>query len=171
MGHYFYITPEEYAIAEKNGISSMLLDWRLRTAGWPKERALSEPPRKMNVRKHWIALAESNGIKRQTFNRRLEYGWDPERAATEPVADKYTRQKLCLYAKSFQGKYSDEIIATAASNGISRENFYARVRRGWTEEEAATTPLISYADNGRRSIQKMNDRYGDINKSVFQKRG
>lgn len=171
MGHYFYITPEEYALAEKNGIRPELVDWRIRTAGWDKKKALTKPPRKMVKRHHWIDLATSNGIKRQTFNKRLEYGWSPERAATEPVANKQARQKLCLYAKSFQAKYSDEIIALAASNAISRDTFWARVRRGWSEKDAATTPLISFEENGRNSNRKIKDRYGDINKSVFQKRG
>ncbi|MEC0234433.1 hypothetical protein P4H71_08855 [Paenibacillus kribbensis] len=36
MGHWFYITPDEYAEAEKIGIKPTMLDRRVRQQGWPK---------------------------------------------------------------------------------------------------------------------------------------
>ncbi|WP_261795499.1 hypothetical protein [Bacillus licheniformis] len=39
----FYITPEEFAQAEANGICKDTLIWRVRRQGWSKQRALTEP--------------------------------------------------------------------------------------------------------------------------------
>lgn len=37
MSHHFYITPEEYKIAESNGISAILLEQRIRQLAWDKK--------------------------------------------------------------------------------------------------------------------------------------
>ena len=44
----FYITPEEYDIAESNGICRDTLEYRIRKARflWEREVALTKPPRK-----------------------------------------------------------------------------------------------------------------------------
>jgi len=44
VSHYFYITPEEYQIAEQNGISAATLEARVRSLAWKKERAIYTPP-------------------------------------------------------------------------------------------------------------------------------
>ena len=81
----FYITDEEYAIAEKNGISKHTLNYRIRMMGWDKEKALTTPPRKYTNRSKQIKIAESNGIRRRTFYDRLADGWKVEDAYTIPV--------------------------------------------------------------------------------------
>ncbi len=44
MNYYdFYITPEEYEVAEKNGIDKRTLEQRIREYGWDKERAITIP--------------------------------------------------------------------------------------------------------------------------------
>lgn len=40
-----YITPEEYKIAERNGISNKTLEDRIRRQNWDRERALTKPTR------------------------------------------------------------------------------------------------------------------------------
>ena len=40
----YYITPEEYETAERNGISRVLLDKRVRDLLWDKETAINKPP-------------------------------------------------------------------------------------------------------------------------------
>lgn len=123
---YIYITPEEYDIAEKNGISKKLLERRIRTYGWDRERALTEPPGSKYGK--WIEIAEKNGIKRQTFYVRVNEGMTPEEAATKPIR---------VWPKRYDSKW----IKIAKENGISPDAFRGRVRLGWSQEKAATTPL------------------------------
>jgi len=79
-----YITPEEYEAAAARGISARTLNLRIQTYGWPKERALTEPPQRRTDWDHWYEVADRHGIARQTFRARVYRGWPPERAATEP---------------------------------------------------------------------------------------
>lgn len=79
-----YITPEEYEAAAAHGISARTLNLRIRTYGWPKDRALTEPVQQRTDWSEWHAVAEVNGISLITFRTRIYRGWTPERAATEP---------------------------------------------------------------------------------------
>lgn len=79
-----YITPEEYEAAAAHGISARTLNLRIRTYGWPKDRALTEPVQQRTDWSEWYAVAERNGIARVTFQVRVHRGWPPERAATVP---------------------------------------------------------------------------------------
>src|SRR5690625_1928507 len=81
----FYITPEEYEFAEKNGIPKRNVENRVRNLGWRKKRAITEPVKKYRVLAPYLNIAEKNGIKRTTAIRRMERGWDIERAITEPT--------------------------------------------------------------------------------------
>lgn len=81
----YYITDEEYAIAEGNGISKDTVNFRIRRMGWEKEKALTKPPRKYSDRRNHIEIAKSNGIGRSTFYNRLSDGWKVEDACTIPV--------------------------------------------------------------------------------------
>lgn len=81
-----YVTPEHYEIAEKNGISKRNLYQRVYVYDMPIEEAIVKPIKKRTTQ--WSQLkriAEKNGIGRKTFYSRLDYGWDPMRAATDPV--------------------------------------------------------------------------------------
>lgn len=77
--------------------------------------------------------AEANGINRRLATQRVDsYGWDVERAITEPVN---TRNE------AFQREW---VVweATAKQNHVTRDNFYNRTRiRGMGAEEAATKPV------------------------------
>ena len=84
----YYITDEEYAIAERNGISKDTLNFRIRRMGWNKERALNTPARKYTDRTKQIEIAESNGISRRTFYDRLADGWKVEDAYTIPIMER-----------------------------------------------------------------------------------
>lgn len=171
MAFQFYISPENYARAAANGIRRLTLEYRVRTAAWPLERAITEPVPARQNHGHWTALAAANGISHQVFYGRLKRDWSYEQAATQPLTSRSQQQDLCRQAKFYQKRYPPEIVAQAEANGVSRQAFYGRVKRGWTIEAAASTPPISYAENGRRSTQIVRERYGDINKSVFKKRG
>ena len=81
----YYITDEEYEIAEKNGISKDTLNFRIRRMGWDKEKALTKPPRKYTNRIKQVEIAKANGISRATFYDRLADGRKVEDAYTVPV--------------------------------------------------------------------------------------
>ncbi|MCZ8518867.1 hypothetical protein [Paenibacillus caseinilyticus] len=73
--------------------------------------------------------AELNGISPIILDRRVrELGWKKEKAMTVPVR-KLTDRKRWRYV--------------AEDNGISYQSFMSRIRRGWSEEDAATKPLES----------------------------
>ena len=47
MGHYFYITPEDYRIAEGNGLSRKDVYRRVYEENWSIKRAITTPKRKI----------------------------------------------------------------------------------------------------------------------------
>ncbi|ARW39034.1 hypothetical protein BUN12_2332 [Bacillus amyloliquefaciens] len=172
----WYITPEEYERAAKNGISRSLLGKRIRGAGWDKERALATPPKKRRPRtdrSKWVEVAEKNGISKATFYWRVTSGgWDEERAATTPIFDRDECMRRARQ-KSPYGKYrrhSPELIALAESNGIKYKTYAFRVSAGWDPYEAAVTPLKTRAEIGRIGRQAFLDKHGDVHTLFFQKR-
>lgn len=81
-----YITPDDYKRAEQNGVSAKLLNARIRTQKWDKERAINTPTRKYNTLPDEIKqLATENGISYKLLMNRISKGWDPKRAATQPI--------------------------------------------------------------------------------------
>lgn len=133
----FYITPEEYLIAAKNGISKATLESRIRKYGWNKDKALNEPVKKTIDRKKWYAVAAKNGISKQLFLSRVNKDkWDPERAATEKVTTTAERNR----------KYSDKVYKELEKNGISKQLFYDRVHKGWSIERAMTEKKYTQED-------------------------
>lgn len=79
--------------------------------------------------------AATLGISKQNVNNRyFNCGWTLEDALTKPVG------------KRGRSKYSPAIIALAEANGVSRDRFYQRVRAGMSEQDAATTPVLSKAE-------------------------
>src|SRR5690625_4600507 len=90
----FYITPEEYEIARKNGINEKNLNQRIRDYGWTKEKAMTAPIKKQMDRKYWAKIAEENGIHYNTFMSRIHtYGWNDKKAASKPLTNPTTRAK------------------------------------------------------------------------------
>ncbi|MDT2259634.1 hypothetical protein P7H06_09040 [Paenibacillus larvae] len=171
MSHYFYITPEEYEEASKNGVSAGLLEYRIRTANWSKARAIVTPPRKFKDRSKWAKVAKENGINYQAFLRRVNtYGWSEERAANEPMHTTEQFKRRMRICNPVKRKYPVELIKKAEKNGISRNTFSKRVSCGWSWERAATEPLVSNSEKGRRGIRTLRERYGDVNRIIFQKR-
>lgn len=140
----FYITPEQYEKAEKNGIDRKTLDNRVRGLGWDLERAMTEEKNKGRrfLPKEIIDLAAKNGIQRRTLYERVQRsGMSEIEAATKPLATLEDKKRFLEEGRP--KKYSSEILAFAASNGISAATFRARVSQyGMSEYEAATKPLL-----------------------------
>ena len=152
MGFEFYITPDEYAAAERNGINSKYLEQRVRRLGWHKDRAINTPVRKSKSKKHWAEIAETNGINYDTFTKRVNgYGWSLEKAATRPL----------VKPKGKERKYSKNLLELAEKNRISYLTFLKRVSRGMDQYEAATTPLISRSEAGKKGKVTMDKKYGN----------
>lgn len=170
MSHYFYITPEEYEEADRNGVSARLLERRVRYEGWSKDRAIHTPPRKFKDRSKWVEIAKKNGISRHVFDNRIRYGWSEEQAATEPVLTLEQRKRKMRVQNPGRRKYPRELIKQAEQNGINYKLFLKRVSDGWSWERASLEPPISNAEKGHRGSRTLRQRYGDVNGLIFQKR-
>lgn len=150
--HDFYITPEEYEIAEANGIDKRTLENRVRKYCWSKKRAMSEPIRRRGRYTKWYKIAESNGISRGTFIARVNIcGWDYERAATESIK---TIEEKAIIMMNSRKVYSDQVYETLKLNGINRNTFAGRIHRGWTVERAMTEKI----DTKKRGIKIRSER-------------
>mgnify|MGYP001314855408 FL=1 len=149
----WYITPEEYETAAANGISAGTLETRIRRLGWPKELAMTKPPRKLSkIPREIVELAQRNDIPYQTLYWRIYAGWAPERAATEPVADRAERIRRAHDARR---KIPADIIELANQNGVKYTTLYKRVSEmGWDPMTAATTPIMTKSESGRLAKAK-----------------
>ncbi|KIN55623.1 hypothetical protein [Bacillus subtilis] len=170
----WYITPQEYERAAKNGIDKIRLERRIRFSGWDKERAITTPVKKRKPKSKWADVAVSNGIHRNLFFARVNrLGWDEEKAATTPASDVRENMKKVQKHSSRNKHYrhSPELIALAESNGIKYLTYINRVNNcGMDPYEAAVTPLRTRkeaAELGRKAFQ---EKYGDVNGLFFQKR-
>jgi len=149
----WYISPEEYETAAANGISAGTLETRIRRLGWPKELAMTKPPRKLSkIPREIVELAQRNDIPYQTLYWRIYAGWAPERAATEPVADRAERVRRAHDARR---KIPADIIELANQNGVKYTTLYKRVSEmGWDPMTAATTPIMTKSESGRLAKAK-----------------
>ena len=156
----FYITPEEYKIAESNGICPNTLEKRIRWYGWDKKKAVGMPPIKhKRIAKHLVEEAQRNGIGYNTLRYRLNRGWNTERAVTEPVMSFQLCGKKSAAIKGT--KYPIEYLELAAKNGISRSRFRDRVSRlGWTMEKAATKPIMTREEVSKVAREAYFNLYG-----------
>lgn len=153
MSHWFYITPEEYAQAEANGISEILLNVRIRQLGWTKERALADPPHnKKSLKGEWLTISEGNGICYSTFRYRVNrLGWSMERAATQPLQD---RREQAASAKEGRRKYPAHLLELAKKNGINVRTFHRRMKIGWDGITAASRKPMTPTEIGLMTKEK-----------------
>lgn len=147
MTHRFYVTPEEYEIAELNGISASVLEKRVRSLAWDVERAITEPIQKKKPRipKEIRERALQNGIGYQTLRDRIhKRGWDYERACTQALQNRSVQAKKAHEASR---RYPKEILELVKVNGIHYDTFRHRVNEsGWDMYKAATTPTMTSSE-------------------------
>lgn len=172
MGYSFYITPEEYEIAEKNGIDHKLVDDRVRKLAWKIDKAISTPVRQqLKYSKHWREVAKNKGIPYRTFVSRIGRGWSEEEAATRPRQTLEEKKIMAVKASEFNRVYPEKYRHIAEKNGISYELFRNRVNRyKWSMERAATEPVWTASQRGRAGAQALRDREGDWAALTFRKR-
>ena len=129
---YFYITPEDFKIAEENGIPEYVVTTRVRKLGWDVDKAITKPVRaKRKFTEEQIKTMEENGVDRNTVSCRLKWGWTLEEALTKPK--KRGRQYV----------YPEWIYKEANKNGISYSALGNRIRSGMSLEEACTKKTIT----------------------------
>ena len=129
---YFYITPEDFKIAEENGIPEYVVTTRVRKLGWDVDKAITKPVRvKRKFTEEEIKTMEENGIDRNTVSCRLQWGWALGEAITKPK--KRGRQYV----------YPEWVYKEADKNGISYSALGNRIRRGMSLEEACTKKTIT----------------------------
>lgn len=85
-----FITDEEYALAEKNGIPRHIVYTRVVTYDWEIDKAITTPVmgRDKRARKHpkkYTDLAIQNGLNLCTFYSRLKKGWSYEDACMKAI--------------------------------------------------------------------------------------
>jgi len=120
-----------------------------------------------------VSIAAGNGIRADTFRKRVKSGMGPGDAATRPPGSIRRRSRWVdvalgngikpdtFYARVRHYGMSEEEAATrppdrprsewvvvAEGNGIKPETFDTRVQRGMSEEEAATRPARRYPARG-----------------------
>lgn len=159
----YYITPEEYSIAESNSIAKATLEKRVRDLGWGKQRAITQAPVRHKSYGGWRVVAERNGISIRTFRKRVYRGWSFKDAAIIPLSPSRGKAR----------RFSEADIAEAQANGICYETFrfrMTRARRKWTLEEAKTRPVMTQSEIGQVVKSVLEKRYGNINGPIFQKK-
>lgn len=79
-----------------------------------------------------LPVAEANGVPRPAFYYRVRNGWTPDQAAgvLPPPASWFRLQRVQL----LDGRLARSV---ARANGIADGTFKARLRRGWTPDQAA----------------------------------
>jgi hypothetical protein len=136
----YYITPEEYAEAERNGVDKNNLNNRIRGAAWIKQTAITTPKGKHTVRSHMKVVWKTYGISYKRFLARVSLGWDEWSAATIPIRDKEESREQALWLCELKRKHPREFVVLAAKNGIKYQTFLYRVRNGWSYDLASTLP-------------------------------
>lgn len=154
----FYITPEEYDIAEKNGISRALLNQRVRGGGWDKEVAMSKPSQHGSTGWNLVKeIAKENGISYWTFKQRRRAGMELMKAATIPPHSPKECIALANKARGVREPFTKEELKRAEENGVSYYTLAARVRKcKWDMETAITTPPLSFSECGKRGKEASN---------------
>ena len=155
----YYLTPADYATAETNGISYARAFQRHYVQGWPKERAITTPPRR-TYPKEVFELADKNGIQRKTLYQRVRRGMTPEQAATMPVMaftsagkngalKRWGKEKKGPQVSQHQrtrGKCFNDII-TRKGDFVDKENG----RRALGTVPEVTVPILPHVrDNARQ---------------------
>lgn len=129
------ISPEQYAIAESNGICRKTLHTRVYVNDWDVERAITQPViRREGLWEKWGPVSK---VSKTAFHTRISRGMTPEEAALTPKT-----------TKKNTGRIKEEHLKMAAENGVSKGTLHSRVYiYNWPLEKAITTPPKA---NGRR---------------------
>lgn len=153
----YYITPEEYEEAARNGLTRQHVNDRIRKLGWEKQKAITlELQKTFTDRTVIYALAKAHGITNKMVRKRLSLGWSDMKAATAPPEDIESRNERARHMGLRKRKVPIEILDLALNNGISNHLYRVRIRRGWDLSLASTIPPSPH--NAAMILRK---KYGD----------
>lgn len=174
MNFQYYITPEDYIIAEKNGIKAGLLNQRVYVQGMNVEVATTKPVGKRNAYgwSEWKEVALANGIQYRTYLDRIQRkNMTFEQAATQPLLTKGETVKCMNEAK--EQVFTPEQIGSAKSNGIPYSILWKRVNDlKWEVEKAITVPVMTNEESlekarlAENSFRKQNEQYWSLVRSI-----
>ena len=151
MRYSWYITPDEYNLGLKNGISHSTLTFRVRKYGWDIDRACNEPVKHQSTTSKEIKeVLKNNNISVRTFKRRVISGWDIEKAIKTPPL---SRQEALALTANRRRKISEESYLKAESIGVNRNTLKKRISTHWTLERAVNTLTIN---RGQKNIKRGN---------------
>lgn len=125
-----YITPEDYATAEKNGIAKDRVYSRVNYGLWSIERAITEPHRGNTVKRMYEELLSKKPedaiyVGYESFRKRIQRGILPKVAII-----------------GITRKLSNKLFEIADKNGISKGTVSQRVYQyKWDIERAITEPV------------------------------
>lgn len=125
------------------GISSATLIFRLKQ-GLNLKEALTKKTNRGHITDHtgkehksFNDMCNSYDIGRDTVYERLKRGWTLEKALTEPLIRAF-KQFECV---DYTGKEFDSISSMCTYYKINRTLYNYRLKLGWTQEKALTTPV------------------------------
>lgn len=159
MEYKWYITPEEYDLAESNGICSLTLTSRVRNYGWDIKRACTEPVNnqflKNTLTDEMKETLKQNNITINAFSKRIkEFGWSLEKALNTPTLSK---RECIMIANNSRRSITDEQYRRAKANGIARGTLKRRVMQShWDMERAINTPVLTPAECAKLSCFSKN---------------
>jgi len=145
MEFRYYITPEDYAIAEMNGICVRTFYNRVTTLGWTIERASTECKHHQftkNISDTMIKTLKENGISIDAFRNRVQgYKWGTEKALNTPLLTKSECGNLGIDKRR---KITEKQYIAAELNGIARCTLKQRILRShWNMDRAINTPTLT----------------------------
>ena len=153
--HEGKIFPSAVDMAEAHGVPYITYRTRIEN-GWSIERALTTPVKERNpeVRDHkgnvypsLNAMTAAYGIPSLTFRARVDHGWDVEHALTIPV------RKVAhgIRTRDHKGNIYPSQSAMTEAYGIPYITYRARLRYGWSQEKALTTPVRNLVPPGKKA--------------------
>jgi hypothetical protein len=128
-----YLTPSDFAKAERFGVPEARVKQRFYSLGWSKERAITQ--RYRPTKNIWGKYKDKSVVSSATFYERVQRGWTHEEAATTPLVSN---------GKKFKQRFpiAPEIRELAEKNGIKFYTLRNRIYEyKWSPEEAATIPV------------------------------
>ena len=100
-----------------------------------------------------IKVAVSNGLNVQTVKDRVyKYGWEINRAITQPI------QKRNKEGKRWN-EWKDKAV-------VGKSTYLSRINKGWTFEEAAMKPAMSFSE-----ASKMKRKYSEEDYRIARQNG
>ena len=167
----YYVTPEEYEIAENNGISRQNVYNRVYMIGWDVEKAITDKVKRKKGYKKLLEKSNSN-VKYGTFIYRVNKGLSIEEALNNKVLSKEEVSELMIQSRC--SVFTREEIARAKKNGICYRTLHWRVQKSkWDREKAITTPVLSSEEVMKRAREKCplyQNRKEYFYKTVFNKK-